>query len=169
MQEAAVTAAQGGWYPTVLLSANFDYARPNQRIIPPKDQWESTWDVALNLQWNLWDWFATSAQSDQARAQLSQASAAMDQVNDAVALEAAQSYFGVMEARERTTAAELGTKQAAESFRITKEKFTQGLASSTDLLDAEMALLQARLTEAQAASEFAIQRERLRRALGETL
>jgi len=167
MQEAAVTAAQGGWYPSVVLSANVDYARPNPRVIPPKDEWETTWDVGLNLQWNIWDWFSTAAQSDQARAQLSQAGAALDQLNDAVALEAAQSYFAVKEARERITASRLGSRQAEESHRITSEKFSQGLASSTDLLDAEMALLQARLTETQAYAEYAIQNEKLRRALGE--
>ncbi|MEX1139082.1 MAG: TolC family protein [Bacteroidota bacterium] len=166
MQSAALTAANAGWYPFVVLSANLDHARPNQRIIPPKDQWETTWDIGLQFQWNIWDWFATSAQADQARAQLMQAEAALDQVNDAVALEAAQSYFTLQEATERIGAAELGRKQATESHRVMSERFAQGLASSTDLLDAETALLQARLTETQAVSEYAIQRERYRKSLG---
>ncbi|MEX2117958.1 MAG: TolC family protein, partial [Bacteroidota bacterium] len=93
MQDAALTAANAGWYPSVMVSANLDYARPNPRIIPPKDQWETTWDIGVQLQWNIWDWSATAAQADQARAQLTQAEAALDQVHDAVALEAAQSYF----------------------------------------------------------------------------
>ncbi len=166
MQEAALTAAKGGWYPSVVLSANVDYARPNSRIIPPKDQWETTWDVGVQLQWNIWDWFATAAQVDQARAQFTQTEAALEQVHDAVALEAAQSYFNLQEAVERIFAADLGRKQAAESHRVMSERFSQGLASSTDLLDAETALLQARLTETQAITEVAIQRERFRRALG---
>ena len=166
MQQAALTAANGGWYPAVVLSANLDYARPNARIIPPKDQWETTWDVGVQLQWNIWDWFATAAQADQARAQLTQAEAALHLVHDTVALEAAQSYFTLQEAVERIAAAELGRKQATESHRIMSERFSQGLASSTDLLDAETALLQARLTETQAITEVAIQRERFRKSLG---
>ena len=33
---AGVTAANGGWFPQLYLAANYDYARPNQRIIPPE-------------------------------------------------------------------------------------------------------------------------------------
>jgi outer membrane protein TolC len=167
MQEAALTAAQGGWYPAVSLVANLDYARPHPRVIPPKDQWESTWDVGVQIQWNIWDWFATASQTEQARAQMTQAEAALQQTNDAVALEAAQAAFAVEEARERTLASGLGERQAMESFRIAREKFALGMLSSTDLLDAETALLHARLTDAQARTEYAIQRERFRRAVGE--
>jgi outer membrane protein len=167
MQQAIVTASAAGWYPSIVLAANFDYARPNNRIIPPKDRWERTWDVGVQVQWNIWDWLATASQTEQARAQLSQADAALVQVTDAVALETAQSFFALREARERIEASRLGARQGQESFRITREKFTQGLATSSDLLDAEVALLQARMTVANALAEYAVQRQRFRKALGE--
>ena len=167
IQEAAVVAARGGWYPQVVLQANYDYARPNPRVIPPKDAWEKSWDIGLLVQWNIWDWFATSSQTAQAEAGLSQSEALMTQVNDAVALEAAQSYYKVREAKERIEAATLGTHQAEETQRITKEKFQQGVASNTDLLDSEVALLQARLAETQASVDYVVQIERLKRAMGE--
>jgi len=167
IQEAAVVAARGGWYPQVVLQANYDYARPNPRVIPPKDAWEKSWDIGLLVQWNIWDWFATSSQTAQAEAGLSQSEALMTQVNDAVALDAAQSYYKVREAKERIEAATLGTHQAEETQRITKEKFQQGVASNTDLLDSEVALLQARLAETQASVDYVVQIERLKRAMGE--
>jgi len=166
MQKAAVAAAQGGWYPQVILLGNYDYARPNQRIIPPKDAWEKSWDIGVSVQWNLWDWFATSSQTSQAQAGLAQTEAMVRQVNDAVALEAAQSYFRVSEARKRIELSSIGTKQAEESYRITKERFKQGVSTTTDLLDAEIALLQARLNETQAVVDFVIQKEKLSKALG---
>ena len=46
MNRAGVTAAKSGWYPQVYLAANYDYARPNQRIIPPNDRWDGTWILA---------------------------------------------------------------------------------------------------------------------------
>ncbi len=167
MQEAALGAARGGWYPQILLSAGYDYARPNPRVIPPSDAWEKTWDVGVTIQWNLWDWFATAAQTSQARANLAVADAAFSQVNDAVVLEAAHAYFRAQEARERIEVATLGTKQAEEGFRITQETYKQGMASNSDLLDAEMALLQARLSETQAVVDFAIHVQRLKKATGD--
>ena len=166
MQEAAVGAARGGWYPQIALLGNYDYARPNQRIIPPKDAWEKSWDIGVSVQWNLWDWFATSSQTSQAQAGLAQTEAMVRQANDAVALEAAQSYFRVTEARKRIDVATVGTKQAEESYRITNERFKQGVSTTTDLLDAEIALLQARLNETQAVVDFVIQKEKLKKAIG---
>lgn len=167
MQEELVTASSAGWYPSVVLAANLDYARPNARIIPPKDRWERTWDVGVQVQWNVWDWFATASQTEQARARLSQAEAALTQAADAVALEAAQSFFALNEARERIEASRLGARQGQESYRITREKFGQGLATSADLLDAEVALLQARMTEASALAEYAVQVQRFRKSVGD--
>ncbi|MEX0602373.1 MAG: TolC family protein [Bacteroidota bacterium] len=165
-QEAAVSAAGGGWYPQILLAAGYDYARPNPRIVPPKDRWETSWDVGVTVQWNIWDWFATAGRTAQARAGLAQAEAGFAQTSDAVALDAAQQYFRTLEARERIGVARWGTSQAEESYRITREMFRQNLASNSDLLDAETALLQAQLTSAQAAADYAVQRQRLRRAIG---
>jgi len=164
--KAMVGVAQGGWYPQIVLSANYDYARPNQRVIPPKDAWEKSWDVGLILQWNIWDWFATAKQTAQAKAGLSQAEASLSQISDAISLEAAQNFFRTAEAREKINVASLGHKQAEESYRITSEKFKRGLASNTDLLDAELALLQARLTETQSVVEHAIQVHRLNKSMG---
>lgn len=167
MQEAAVGAARGGWYPQLVLAADYDYARPNSRIIPPKDQWDKSWDVGVVLQWNVWDWFATAGQAEQARAGLQQAEAGLAQVRDGVAMDAAQSFFRLQEARERLGAGSKGVEHAREGYRIASQRFKVGLASNTDLLDAEVALLQARLTKTQAQVDYAIQMEQFKRAVGE--
>lgn len=167
--KASVVAARGGWYPQLVLSANYDYARPNPRVIPPKDAWEKSWDIGLSVQWSIWDWFATAHQTTQAEANLSLSEASLTQVSDAVSLEAAQDYFKMKEAKERVVAASLGLQQAEENYRITAEKFKGGASSNTDLLDAEMALLQARLNETQALVDITLQTYRLKRSMGAPL
>ncbi len=156
MSEAGVAAARSGWLPQVALSANYDYARPNQRIIPPKDQWEGTWDVGVTLQWNLWDWFATAHQASQARAALQQAEAGLAQLENAVILQVTQHHLKMVEASQRCVVAKRGVDQATESYRITNEKFKKGVATNTDLLDAEIALLQAKLTYTNAQIDYQI-------------
>jgi outer membrane protein TolC len=167
MNSAGVTAAEGGWYPQVFLAANYDYARPNQRIIPPKDQWDGTWDVGVTLQWNIWDWYATGHQTAQAEAALRQSEAGIIQLNDAVTLDVAQQYFNAQTAKDEVEVAREGMEQAQESYRMTSEKFKNGVASNTDMLDAETALLQAKLTHTQAVIEFTLAIARLKKAVGE--
>lgn len=165
---AGVTAANGGWFPQLYLAANYDYARPNQRIIPPKDQWDGTWDVGITLQWNVWDWFATHYQSAQAEATLRQAEAGKAQVIDAVAFDVAQQYFNARTAKEKIDVAMSGKQQAQESYRVTSEKFKNGYASTTELLDAEVALLQANLTHTQSIVDYTLALARLNKSIGET-
>lgn len=167
MNSAGVTAAKGGWYPQIFLIANYDYAKPNQRIIPPKDQWDGTWDVGVTLQWNIWDWLATHYQTVQAQAVLRQTEAGMTQLNDAVTLDVAQQYFNAQTSKEKVDVAYDGMQQAQESYRMTSEKFKNGITSNTDMLDAEIALLQAKLTHTQSVVDCTLALAKLRRAIGD--
>jgi outer membrane protein len=167
MNSAGVTAAKGGWYPQIFFNANYDYARPNQRIIPSKDRWDGTWDVGVILQWNIWDWLATHYQTVQAQAALRQTEAGMMQLNDAVTLDVAQQYFNAQTAKEKVDVAYDGMLQAQESYRMTSEKYRNGITSNTEMLDAEIALLQARLTHTQSAVDCTLALARLKRAVGD--
>jgi outer membrane protein TolC len=167
MNRVNVTATKGGWYPQIFLAANYDYSKPNQRIIPPRNQWDGTWDVGVTLQWNIWDWWATGYQTDQAEASLRQTEAGMVQLTDAVTLEVAQQYFNLQTATEKVDVTLDGVEQAQESHRMTSEKFKNGVASNADLLDAETALLQAKLTHTQAVVECTLDLSRLKRAVGD--
>jgi outer membrane protein len=167
MNSAGVTAAKGGWYPQIFLSANYDYAKPNQRIIPPKDQWDGTWDVGVTVQWNIWDWLATHYQTMQAQAALRQTEAGMTQLNDAVTLDVAQQYFSAQTDKEKVDVAYDGMLQAQESYRMTSEKYKNGITSNSDMLDAEIALMQAKLTHTQSLVDCTLALARLKRAIGD--
>ena len=169
MSSAGVTAAKGGWYPQICFAANYDYAKPNQRILPPKDEWDGTWDVGVTFQWNIWDWYATGHQTAQAEAALRQSEAGITQLNDAVTLDVAQQYFNAQTAMEKVDVALGGMEQAQESYRMTSEKYKNGLTSNTEMLDAEIALLQARLTHTQAIVDCTLAMARLKKAVGENL
>jgi len=169
MGEAGVTAARAGWYPQIALAAEYEYARPNQRIIPPKDRWDGTWNIGVAVQWNVWDWFATSYQSAQAEAALRQAEAGAAQTSDAVAIDVAQQYYAVEAAREKVTAAAEGSRLAAEVQRTMRDRFRQGLATNSDLLDAETMFLAAGVTHTNALVDYALAQMRLKRAVGEGL
>jgi len=55
--------------------------------------------------------------------------------------------------------------RAQESYRsLTSEKFKNGITSNTDMLDAEIALLQARLTHTQSVVECTLALAKLRRS-----
>ncbi|MGH9426214.1 MAG: TolC family protein, partial [Terriglobia bacterium] len=82
-------------------------------------------------------------------------------------LDVTRNYLNLGRARERITVAEQGVKQAEEHYRVTSARFKQGLGLNSDLLDAEVALLQAKTNYAQALVDFGLAQASLERAIGE--
>jgi outer membrane protein TolC len=63
-------------------------------------------------------------------------------------------------------AAEDTVKSATDARRVVGDRFTAGVATSTDVLDAQVALLQAGLDRTQAIANARLAEARLARALG---
>ncbi|MBK7258131.1 MAG: TolC family protein [Ignavibacteriae bacterium] len=163
---AGLGAARAGWWPQLALSGNYVYARPNSRIFPVKDEFQGTWDVGVALSMDLWNWGMTARQTEAAEAAVRQQEYLSAQMEDAVALEVNRAALQMNRARQRAEVAALALGQAEEQSRTTEQRFTTGLATATDLLDAEVSLQQAKTTQSGARVECEIARARLTRALG---
>ncbi len=164
--ETGITMAKSGWYPQVAAVGNYNYSRPNQRIFPTKDEFKGTWDLSLSLSYNLWNWNATSYQTEQAEAQLDQARDGFKSVEDLIILDVTQSYLSLKQSVSKVKISEQGVEQAQENYRLTSDRFKQGLALSADVIDAEVALLQAKTNYNNATVDCMVSLARLNRAIG---
>ena len=165
---AGVRAAQAGWWPQLALSGSALYARPNSRYMPTRDEFKGTWDVGVVLSMDLWNWGQTARQTDQAEAMLRQTELLAAQMEENVSLEVHRATLLVGRAAERSEVAALALRQAEEQARMTEDKYRNGLATAADLLDAEVALHQAKTTLSGARVEQEIALARLTRTVGST-
>lgn len=166
--QSGIDIAKSAWYPQVNVVGNYTYSRPNSRIFPTKDEFKGTWDVSLALSFDIWDWNSRSYQTEQAEAQMDQAKEAYAVTRDAITLEVTQNYLNMNQAKEKMSIAKLAQQQAEENFRITGEKFKQGTALSSDLIDAEVAFLQATTNYTTALVDFELANAKLQRSTGDT-
>ncbi len=164
---AAVAAAWGGYLPQVSLVGNVYYQKPNQRIFPTQNVFKETWDASLVVSLPIWNWGQTQSKIDEAQVQSQQAQLAEQQTADAVYLDVTQSYLNFKQARNKIGVAETTVKDAEESYRISDQKFKVGLVTNTDLMDAEVSLLQAKLNYSQALTDLEIARINLEKATGQ--
>ena len=141
--EKNVTAANAGWFPSLYLFGHFYYNKPNQRALPLKDEFNNTWDVGVSLSWDLWDWGNTSAKAAQAEQQLIQTQTSLQQLKEAIETEVYNNYLKFINENRKVEVSKLAVTSADENYRITKEKYSQQLSTSTDLIDAEFDLLNA--------------------------
>ncbi len=165
-REESIDAAESGWFPSLFLFGNFYYSRPNSRILPPEDKFNDTWDAGVTLSWDLWNWGYTSSQTTQAEENKFQAEVSLSKLKDAVEIEVYKSYLDYKKSLDKIKVIQKSVDQAEENYRITKEKYNSQLATSTDLIDAEVSVLQAKTNLTNALVDYEISRLSLDKAIG---
>lgn len=165
--EAGVTAAKAGWYPQIYLAGSAYYSRPNARIYPTLDLFKETWDVTLGVSFDIWNWGTTVHQTDQAQAQLAQVKDALGEIRDGITLDLTQAYLNLQQTNERISLAEQGVKQAEENARVTSKRFNAGLASTSDMIDAEVAQLSAKTSHTNALVDYELAQARIAKSIGD--
>lgn len=165
-RETAVKLTESAWYPDIYLIGNYNYARPNQRIVPSKDQFDGTWDVTLSLQYTLWNWNATSYKTQQAESELSQTSYQYEMMKDGVLIEVKQAYLNYVANKSRISLAEKTVAQAEENYRISYNMFQKGLIRNSDLIDAEVAVFESKIKLVTSISDLKNAEALLNKAIG---
>ena len=129
------------------------------------DPGEGSYFAGVSLRWTAYD-RGRAARIDAAQARTAAAEARSRAVEDRARLEVEQAYRDAQVADHSIGTARRAVAAAEEARRITAERYAGGLLPLTDLLDAESALLQARLAEIGARFDASVSRVRLQRAAG---
>jgi outer membrane protein TolC len=159
-------AAAAGSGPTIAANGGVDYANPNPRIFPRAGVWQPAWDASINLNWPLFDGGRTKAEVAEAAAGVRAARARLAEFDTILEVEVRQRWSELGAARAAIVAAEDAVRAATEARRVAGERFAAGVATSTDTLDAQVALLQAGLDRTQAIANARLAQARLARAVG---
>lgn len=121
----------------------------------------------LFLTWTAWEWGATAKQVAVAQSQEDATRALLNQAEKGVGLEAEAAHVQLKTADSAVPVAEGAIAQAEEALRLERARLDAQQATTTDVINAETALLQARVNLENARYERLIARARLRAAMGQ--
>jgi outer membrane protein len=116
--------------------------------------------------WNLWDGGRIDADVAEAVAGQKAIRERQADLDLQIATEIRQRRLDLDSARALLVAATDGARSAAEARRVVTERFNVGVATTTEVLDAQVALLQAELDRTRALASIRLAEARLDRALG---
>jgi outer membrane protein TolC len=124
------------------------------------------WTLTLQADWTLWEWGKRRDEVAASRARVAKARHLLNEIKDNIHLEVQAAYLSLEEAKRNIQVAKIAVAQAEENFRMNEERYKQQVATSTDVLDAQTLLTQARANHFNALSDYNIAWARLERAMG---
>ncbi len=158
--EEQTRVAKSGYYPRLSAFGSLDYDYGWKY-----ENGGGSYTAGGLLQWDLWDGKLTSGKVHEANANLESAREELRKLRLALGLEVEHARLDLQAAEERLDVTSRAVDQATESMELTRSRFEQGLALSTQLIDAETALLGARVRRAEAEADQRIAVAALRKAL----
>lgn len=159
-------AARKGRGPVIAVAGGYDYMRPNPRVFPREAAWKGFWDVGIQATFTLWDGGRVAAEVAEAVAVRQGLDERIKEFDRVIEVDVRQRLLDLESARAEVEAAGDEVRSAAEARRVIEMRFKAGVAISSEVLDAQQALLQAELDRTRALAGLRLAVARLERAVG---
>jgi outer membrane protein TolC len=104
----------------------------------------ANWLTSIGLRWNLFNGNADKARVRESMFAVGRAQAEAQRADSAVRLEVRRAWAALSGARQRIEVAKAAAEEAAESLRITQNRYQAGMTTVTELLRNETAVLETR-------------------------
>ncbi len=163
-----VDLAQKDYYPSIDLTGTITQLGDDWEVHGGEGISDSySWNVQATATWDFWEWGRTTYGIKEKLSRLSQSKYRRSQVLDNINLEVKEAYLRTKESEKNITTIEKAIEQAKENYRITDERYKEQVATSTDLLTAQVLLTQTMTNYFTALYDFKIAKATLFRAMGQ--
>lgn len=164
--ENGVAIAKGALLPTVALGANYVYANPNQRFFPLENKFNASWDAGITVSFDLTNAFTNKYGVHEANALFTTQKIMADAQKEGIQTEIAQAYYNLQSSLSKIATNAKAVEQALENNRVTNNKYTQQTATISEVLDADVLLLQTKINLATAKADAENGYYKLQKAIG---
>lgn len=146
-----VKVAKSEAYPTIALTGGYIAAD-----IPKLITVTNAVNIGLGIQYNISSLWKNNTKLTQARVRELQLNATEALLNDGIKLQLNKDYQNYLFAIKKIELYDKSIAQATENYRITKNKYDNNLVTITELLEADVSLLQAKLNASVAKADAAL-------------
>jgi outer membrane protein len=148
-------------FPRLDASAQANYANPNQRYFPQKDEFHGSWQVGLSLTYAPNDTLSGTSQARAAEAKAHAAEAQRADLSDAIRTEVTDAVLAHRNAVASLSTSSRRLAAAETSYRARRERFLADKATTVELTEAQTELFNAKLEAVQAQVNVRSARARL--------
>lgn len=158
---AGVKAAKGDYYPSVAVTGGYIAAYiPNFLTIT------NALNGGVGVSYKPSSLWKNGSKVAEAKSRLVQMQIDQLELDDKVRMQINQNYQNFILSERKIGVYDKAVAQAEENYRITKNKYDNNLSNTTDLLDADIAQLQARLNYAYSKADAVVAYKKLQQTAG---
>jgi outer membrane protein TolC len=139
--ESGVKSVKAEMYPGLALTGGYIAAD-----VPHVFSVTNAVDIGVGVSYNIGSLWKTKSKVKQAEAKVKQLAITESMMDDNIRLQVNKSYLALLSNRKKIDVYFKAVEQAQENYRIVKNKFDNSFATTSDLIDADIAQLQARLS-----------------------
>ena len=156
---------KAGNLPQVLLVGGYSATNPNvyngfQRKL------SGAWNIAVMMRVPIWNWGDVAYKVRAAKGATTIATLELEEAREKMELQVSQSNFRVNEANKKLQMAQASQQKAEENLRTANLGFQEGVISSTTVMEAQTAWLQAQSQRIDAEIDVKLSRVNLQKSLG---
>ncbi len=160
------TAQAAGWAPRLNFQIQYVRQGPEAKTVFTDFSKQNAFYGGFNLNWDLFNGFATDAQTKQARAQLAQAKLNLAQNERDVEGQVKVALDSLTSQLKALNLAQQNRVTATQNLDYAQERFKAGASSTLEVRDAQLKLAQAYQTLIQTRSDTEVARAALEKAVG---
>ena len=158
--QSEVAKSRSARLPSLYLVGNYEWNTEDF------SEWGDNYSLGAVVNVNLFTGYRLSAKIVQAKAELKQVSANKAHLERGIRVQTRQAFLWAQSAQKQIQVAEAAVAQAEEALRIVKNRYDSGLFTIVALLDAELALQQARTNRFKSIHDYNVARTDLALAAG---
>lgn len=156
-----IAAAKAEMYPSIALTGGYVAAD-----IPHFITITNAITFGVGVKYDIGSLWKTKSKIIQAQAREKEVSAAQGQLDDAIRLLVNKDYENILLSQKKIEVYQKAVAQATENYRITKNKYDNNLVNTTDLLDANVSLLQSEINLSVAKADVLLAYDKLLQTTG---
>lgn len=151
--------------PQVALTGGYAVTNPNL-FNGFEKKFSGVWNVGVMVRVPIWNWGDVAYKVRASKGATAIASLELEEVREKIALQVNQSTFRVNEANKNLALAQASIQKADENLRMANLGFSEGVISSTTVMEAQTAWLQAQSQKIDAEIDVKLSQVNLQKALG---
>jgi outer membrane protein TolC len=161
MAKEGVNVEKAGQKPQVTFSASKNFA---------DDKFAGTdndgWAVGLTTTWNVFDGNVTKASVKSSEAALLKTVETAKQTKDSIQLEVRTAYLNMTKAEKQIQTSKVAVDKAQEDFKIAQVRYSAGVGTNIDVIDAQVSLTTAQNNYIAALYDYNTSKATLDKAMG---